>query len=187
MGSSDAVWLPLSSRQRTVYLCFMAWNPTNTDDLARAGWHYCYEVERAVLQGTDPILQRGPVTGRWGPVFDALLEAFLIHVRLLHEFYYVSAPKNPIAKDDVRASHFVPTWEPARLLTKEEWGDVNAQLSHFAGRRQIHCDWQPQALLGTLKTLHLRFVAELPASSPLATTYSQRLQSVTGVLNQRVR
>lgn len=71
--------------------------------------------------------------------WDALLEASLLHIRILHEFLFTKP-----SRDDVRAVHFADHWRPAdhKVLAEDELRDLNAQLFHLVGRRRESRDWE---------------------------------------------
>jgi hypothetical protein len=141
----------------------VSWDPNNPEELAAAAFHYTYEIERAFLHGWEVV---HPSAAYRGYVFDALVEAFLCHCRLLHEFYSRHPPPRPGKRDDVVAGHFV-NWETVDLLDAREWDDVNGQVSHLAGRRVIARQWPVGDILGRLATTHLEFARGVDADGGL--------------------
>lgn len=64
-----------------------------------------------------------------------MLEAVLVHLRLLDTFLG-GDPRDPGARDDdVFASHWVPGWKPKRFVGKEQRDRINGQLMHLTSRR----------------------------------------------------
>lgn len=81
---------------------------------------------------------------------QALLEAVLVHMRLLDEFLGDSRQakrRTKDATDDVFARHWDhrrhPRWEPRRFLGNADRQGVNAKLVHLTGRRLTRRDVQP--------------------------------------------
>jgi hypothetical protein len=66
-------------------------------------------------------------------VDDALLEASLVHLRLLDDFL---GSKGKYRRDVV-ATDWLPSWTPKRFLTKTERDHINLQLAHLS----TECDW----------------------------------------------
>ena len=72
------------------------------------------------------------------PTWDALIEASLVHLRLLDDFFR----RLPSEKtDDVVAYDFDPDWAPVRILTGKDRRAINAQVQHLAKRRVSSWDW----------------------------------------------
>lgn len=81
---------------------------------------------------------------------QALLEAVLVHLRLLDEFLgdpRQATRRRKADQDDVFARHWDrrrhPRWEPRRFLGNADRQDVNAKLVHLTGRRLTRPDVQP--------------------------------------------
>lgn len=119
------------------------WSPSEQDLEAYADHHIAYEVRTLLYQVVD--LARRQRSGRpHDMVYDALVEAPLVHLRLLDEF--LGSPLQAQAattrdRDTVFAEHYLPGWTPRPLLTKPERQDLNAQVAHLSGRRQPHFPW----------------------------------------------
>ena len=60
------------------------------------------------------------------------LEATLVHVRNLTEFYACE----PV-QDDIVATHFHEDWEPVRLLSDDERKAINKRLQHLTYERTV--------------------------------------------------
>lgn len=88
---------------------------------------------------------------------NALLEAFLIHARLLHDFFF----KGPV-KDDIAPQEIIPNWRVPTGVTRlpqDEIGRMNKMLAHFTrGRLQMMEKGQAQWNLPALRR-HLLAVA----------------------------
>jgi hypothetical protein len=88
-----------------------------------------YEID-SLYVGTEMILSR---RFREHPLDSLLLEACLLHFRVVWDFFYRPADK----KTDVVVRDFVPTWKavdpPARLKEIRRW--LNAMLAHLSTHR----------------------------------------------------
>jgi hypothetical protein len=110
---------------------------------------------------------RRPVLGADG---QALLEAVLVHLRLLDDF--LGSPKQcerreSSARNDVFARHWVPSWRPNRFLTGKQRKRINAQLMHLAWRRldsgwNIRPEEVPDMVRGCCRRLN-EFFAQVEA------------------------
>jgi hypothetical protein len=125
--------------------------------------HYCYEAERLVLQSFDPLIREPP--GKWPHRHDALLEAALLHVRVLDAFFHDGRPDNPTADDSVVAGHYLDA-NPSGFLTKTERRNLNAQLAHLAARRVGQHPWRPWELALKWANRHNRFRSQLARVHP---------------------
>lgn len=96
------------------------------------------------------------------PAYLALVEAPLVHLRLLDDFLGNEKPR----KDDVVARHYYPDWEPVRFLTDPQRDSINAQLQHLAGRRQTGANWFFAPMIVAFAEVFLRFVDNLAAADP---------------------
>lgn len=98
-----------------------------------------YEVRTLFGQVVELLLRdREP----WDPVYLALVEAPLVHLRALDDFLGMRAKK--ARKDDVVAEHYLPggiSWKPTTFLDDDTRGAINAQLQHLAGRRETGYSW----------------------------------------------
>ena len=108
------------------------WAPDeqDLDEYARA--HLSYEVRNAIDQAIAIEQWSGPKSPQW----DALLEAFLMHIRLLDDFL-----GKAVSDDDVSASHYVHGKTFERFLDRDEIDDLNAQVAHLAARRKGARSW----------------------------------------------
>jgi hypothetical protein len=79
-------------------------------------------------------------------VHNSVLEALLVHARLLDDF--LGTPADKAFKDDVVADHF-PTlsrWAPQRVLSSDLRSEINAHLAHLALRRTPDMVWQTNVI-----------------------------------------
>ena len=120
------------------------WPPSDTDLAAIAEGHLAYEMRTLWQQVRDPRLSYNAWDAHTS---DSLLEAALVHLRVLDEFLTMPAartgPDRP--RDNVVAEHYTGT-TLAGFLTRgpdgdDELGDINAQLSHLAVRRRESRLW----------------------------------------------
>ena|SRR5947209_8652432 len=112
-------------------------------------------------------LERLPPPGIVDAIGDALLEAALVHLRLLDDFLGAGrqsqAPK-PGDLDDVFARHWLPSWKPRGFLTPTQRSRINAQLAHLSARRRWRHGWDVPRMATQPCRLLLRFLDELEAT-----------------------
>ena len=119
------------------------------------------EYEVATLFGQVDALIRRPRDPS-DPVYLALVEAPLVHLRLLDDFLGQDLPKpNTRHEDDVVARHFLPDWTPERFLPDATRDAINAQLQHLVSRREVGANWHFPSLLTALAHRFLEFANEL--------------------------
>lgn len=121
------------------------WNPSDDELDVFAARHICYEV-CVLKRQLDALLPREKARLRGGPtdcIYDSLLEAVLVHLRLLDEFLgsKQQAYEEPWGEKDRKtetafARHWITEWEPSRVLEPPERGWVNAQVAHLSGNRK---------------------------------------------------
>ena len=94
---------------------------------------------------------------RSDPSVDALLEASLVHIRLLNDFLC----KKP-ERDDVGAYHFAISWQVDQhsVLDCEQRDKVNAQLFQLPIRRQISHQWGLPELMHQVCSVFCDFIAQ---------------------------
>lgn len=46
-----------------------------------------------------------------GPALNAVLESFLLHTRILVDFFFPDRPRHSVHDGDVLVKHFLPTWD----------------------------------------------------------------------------
>ena len=98
-----------------------------------------YEV-RTMFGQVVELLQRPREP--WDPVYLALVEAPLVHLRALDDFLGATAAAvKKRGHDDVVAQHYLPEWEPQPFLDDDVRKAINAQLQHLAERRETGYDW----------------------------------------------
>jgi hypothetical protein len=126
--------------------------------------HYCYEVK--MVQGLLPWLEEQIQTDSKEPwdvtLSNATMEASLIHVRNVFEFYF---PKNRRA-DDITSRDFVaPAWKPSgssvdrlSLLIEE----IHKRLAHLTRRRHTPFDgWRLLVMAGDVLEMNDQFLERL--------------------------
>jgi hypothetical protein len=100
---------------------------------------------------------------------NAHIEATLIHLRLLDEFF--GSPKQARTsgkndKDDIFARHWLSSWQPRPFLTETERSRANAQLAHLSGRRRMNHKWNlGEAVARCCGTFQI-FIGQLDAAHP---------------------
>lgn len=78
---------------------------------------------------------------------DAYLESFLVHARLLDDFFGMSRDvrDTPLEdsgrRDDVLACDYNPDWVQQRVLSSSIRRSINAQVQHLSVRRKLKRDW----------------------------------------------
>ena len=156
------------------------WSPSvRTLDRFAAG-HVTYEVEMA----TSMARYLGASSRRRDLIVDnGLVEATLVHLRLLDDFFgspQQLAPRNRAATDDVFACHWLPSWRPRRFLTDTQRRRANAQITHLAARRRWNHRWPvPQMTSSCCRTL-LSFVDELERDAPRRARAFVKARAIAG-------
>jgi len=144
-----------------------SWNPSERSLGNYAAKHVAYEV-RVMLQQAN-LLARNDPGGIADATGDALLEAFLVHVRLLDEFLGSGDQTEPPGKnpqDTAFARHWLPTWKPRHFLTETQRNRVNGQLAHLAARRWHRYEWKVQPMAERCCSAFTRFLDQLDKASP---------------------
>jgi hypothetical protein len=120
----------------------MGWDPGNAREREDMAGHFSCEAEQLILQ-TSEIVRPTRAWLRWE--HNALLEAALLHVRVLDEFFRTKAPSDPSENGSgnvVTARHFVAGWDRRRrVMSRTEAVELNTQLSHLSGCRLDGFDW----------------------------------------------
>ncbi|HEY8776114.1 MAG TPA: hypothetical protein VIM33_06475 [Gaiellaceae bacterium] len=170
------------------------WHPSRRQLNAYARKHLDYEVTMtAALAVALPRLfaPNAPVTFEATVERNALLEAFLVHVRLLDDFLGDPRQAKPATArnfDDVFARHWVPSWQPKRVMTEVERKRANAQITHLSGRRRLGYRWKVPDLGQRCCTRMVSFIDAIEAHdsklaeplTPAATTCRNYLARPTG-------
>lgn len=115
---------------------------------------YSYEV-RTLVEQVVALAELG--SGPHDPVYLALVEAPLVHLRLLDDFFGKRIP-GPDEPDDIVAQHYVDAWAPSHFLKWKVRNTINAQLQHLARRRRVGAKWQLGALCRSMAERHCDFV-----------------------------
>jgi len=121
------------------------------------------------------------------PIYLALVEAPLVHLRVLDDFFGSRVP----FKDDVIAKHYLDTWDGWHFLDDDP-GDVdlrsaiNAQLQHPAARRETGYKWNFPRMLTLCQVAVSQFVAELGGSdfSHRASWFARADDALTGFVER---
>jgi hypothetical protein len=74
-----------------------------------------------------------------GLVSNSLVEAFLVHARLLDDF--LGSTSRGSKKRDVLAADFNPDWTPKRVLTQTERDEIGGKVAHLADDRIAAFPW----------------------------------------------
>ena len=138
------------------------WKPTTTelDDFAKE--HVEYEVRMLLQQFELLDLRQSDVDNAsrtdLRPDGQALLEAVLVHLRLLDDFlgsrrqlqrrWSWRRPwrtRKPYA--DAFARHWDPKWEPSRVLSGAQRTRVDVMVAHLSATRTARPVWTPDNLL----------------------------------------
>ena len=97
-------------------------------------WHVCFEIE-SLLDQVELLVERygpsGPEGSDTDPEGEALLEASLVHLRLLDDFLGARR-KHP---EDVHASDWVPDWSGQPFLDPSVRKLIDWQVAHLSTRR----------------------------------------------------
>ena len=138
-----------------------SWNPSPSELDSFAAEHVEYEV-RMLLQ------QYEHLETRWAEVEaanrhdlgsdgQALLEAVVVHLRLLDDFLGDwKQARRPVSRwrhrrrrvfDSVYARHWDVRWKPTSVLSKKQRKRANAMVAHLSGKRPALGHWQPNELL----------------------------------------
>jgi hypothetical protein len=97
-------------------------------------------------------------------VESALLESALIHLRALDEFLGRAEVRY---KDDVRAVHFDPNWQPQGLLTHDQRQLIDKRLAHITIERGKEPEaWETDAFIRALATFNI-FLSGLANRHPV--------------------
>lgn len=138
--------LGVSGRSFTINKVLPSW-PSGEDELnTYAERHVHYEIDMVTRQARrlvtrHPTGMPSPGTGFPCEVDDALLEALLVHLRLLNDF--LGPRKHP---RDVVASDWLPSWESRGFLTEEQQRRINKQLAHLSCDRDWGFKWDVRAM-----------------------------------------
>ena len=112
------------------------WSPNETGLERYARTHIAYEVRSLVEQAI--------AFGTWGnathnETWDALLEAIIVHSRLMHDF--LRSHRSSFGMD-VLATQYVPGFPTTpTLLTGAEKRDANQQVAHLSASRLAYRPW----------------------------------------------
>jgi hypothetical protein len=146
----------------------VAWSPSNLE-LEQFAARVNYEIERALLQGLDPMISER--REGWGHRHDALVESALGHLRALDRFFRYDTVAPPtlsratrrtvLHSDNVVARHYAPNWPRTGFLTRQDRIDINSRLAHLAGRPVVHRQWDARRMTLDLARVFLDFYRSL--------------------------
>jgi hypothetical protein len=145
--------------------------PVDDEILQSAAKHVLYEVGQVVFMA-----MRRTALGDDQTATNAVLEAFLVHARILDDFLGKATPH----KEDVLAVDYLPTWRPDYALDEAVRLEIDRRVAHITARRVTVHAWArgpyarpaiADAVLGGFG----RFVDEL--SSVFASTWRRRASS----------
>lgn len=116
--------------------------PLEDSILEAAARHVCYEVEQVALgtHRTAPARTyeaSGNLLVEDGHLHNVILEAFLVHVRVLDDFLGKRQPR----EEDVLAIDYCPEYEPALALDSEDRLDIDRRVAHLTLRRTDDFQW----------------------------------------------
>lgn len=112
------------------------WKDNDLDDFAL---HVEYEVEMLVGQVellVDFYGPGGPAGSFTSPQDEAILDAALVHLRLLDEFLGSKGRAT-----DVKAKYWVPGWPARNWLDRSVRDRINWQLVHLSTLREVGHGW----------------------------------------------
>jgi hypothetical protein len=132
----------------------------NDAELDGFAFHVGFEVVTLVAQVECYIDTHGPIfpaSSSPQPDEQALLEASLVHLRLLNEFLGCTGTH----KDDVRAN-FWPGWTPRTFLDDAVRERIHWQVAHMSAKRTHH-EWYLATYARDCCDLLLEFFDAIPA------------------------
>ena len=130
-------------------------------ELEKSAQQVVYEVK--TLFGQVEALYSGGFARRH-PVHLALVEASLVHLRLLDEFCFRQQTTQKHL--DVFARQYLPTWTSDGFLDAETRSAINAQVQHLPERRVSGYQWPFGDLVRSCSNELMRFIDELHVVSP---------------------
>ena len=148
------------------------WTPDEADLATYAERHVRYEVDMVTGQARELIRRHPsgmptPTTGFPGPIDDALLEAILVHLRLLEDF--LGSRKDG---RDVIAEDWLPSWSPQTFLTCDQRDAINLQLAHMSSERDWGYPWDIAAMVTECCLAIKSFIEALDQHSPRAAAFT---------------
>jgi hypothetical protein len=124
-------------------------------ELDRAAEHVGYEISTLVGQALE-LADRSVGDA----VSMALIEASLVHIRLLDEFFTTAKkpdqfPKQLIARD------WLPNWTCVHVIDKTDRIEIGARLAHMSAERDIARGWQLMKMTDDCCRIGGQFIDEL--------------------------
>jgi hypothetical protein len=110
--------------------------------LEAAASHICYEVDQVAMgtYRTAPARryeESGNIIVEDGHLGNVILEAFLVHVRVLDDFLGKSRPR----EEDVLAIDYCPEYEPKMAIGEADRLDIDRRVAHLTLRRTDDFQW----------------------------------------------
>lgn len=110
------------------------------------GKHLRYEVRMLVCHARALLsypggIPRDDVMGFPNPAWDAVLEAWLVHLRVLDEFLHLTRPQ----KGNAIAKQWLKQWSGGFLCT-DEIEAIERQVVHLNAQRRSPHEWDIEAL-----------------------------------------
>jgi hypothetical protein len=96
-----------------------------------------------------------------GALSNAVVESFLVHPRLLDDFFG-SASRGP-KRRDVLATDFHPTWQCQRVLTTAERDGISGKVVHLSSDRVHGFPWNVGDIVVRFADTFSDFVGEDPS------------------------
>jgi hypothetical protein len=131
---------------------------------AWASVHVRYEVQMLVAGAVEFARRYMSMPAQDGfqeaTIDDALLEATLVHIRLLDEFLAGAPHENA-----VNARHWVPNWS-TRCISKEVRAQIDGQVAHLSSRRASSQTWDVRGYAYACCKGLDRFLTEVAARNP---------------------
>jgi hypothetical protein len=137
------------------------------DEYEKALTHVAYEY--VALVSAFKVVSNPPTTA----IFVTAFDSFLLHYRTLVEFF--SDPKKIDRKDDIRAIHYVPTWNAPALPMWDVWkNELHTLLAHLSTKRNpVH-----EQKTGLDHTKHFK-----PMRNEIQAAWSAFAQGLTGTIH----
>jgi hypothetical protein len=162
----------------------MRWQgqPSNRalDRFARS--HFLYELQALTAQARE-LHRRSPdhdvELNQYDPAGLALLEATLIHLRLLNYFFCKDSRRHRLR--DACAWDWLPSWQMRRVLTEPQERIIGAGLVHLSAGRRLGTGWDPPKMTTRCCKTAEQFFTQVEHDSPGRLRAFESARSVTRV------
>ena len=103
---------------------------------------------------------------------SALLECFLVHTRVLLEFFCKERPTNDKWPDDVYAGDFLPAWDVSKCKSLcpylvDQWDRLHKSVAHLSAKRveyeRTGKSWEITTIETEITPLMELFKSQLPS------------------------